>query len=136
MSVNQRISEIITILGMTQAAFSEKTGINRPTLSTVMKGTNAPSFMVVESILRNFPNLSPNWLILGEGEIWKNESEYLNNSNNKTIAIKNSNAKRHTSSLESINEKELLQKIITDKDSHIADLRRTIALLEKSLMGK
>jgi transcriptional regulator with XRE-family HTH domain len=130
MTVNQRISEVLTILGITQAAFCEKTGINRPTVNTVLKGINAPSFMVVESILRNFPNLNPNWLILGNGEIWINE---FDNLNNQIITAKKSNGKKNQGSLETSNEKEFLQKIIMDKDSHIADLRRTIALLEKNL---
>ncbi len=39
----------------------------------MMAGRNNPSLEVMKKILQKYPRLNPEWLILGEGDMWRTE---------------------------------------------------------------
>jgi hypothetical protein len=75
-TVNQRIKTFQETIG-TQRFFCQKIGIKETTLSSLFKEhATLPSFMVLEGILKAFPEIDARWLILGEGKMM-NKYEYL-----------------------------------------------------------
>jgi transcriptional regulator with XRE-family HTH domain len=51
--------------------FAEIIGVQRSSISHILSGRNKPSFDVIQSILVKFPKLNPDWLIVGNGEIYR-----------------------------------------------------------------
>ncbi len=123
MTVSSRLALFMNEVSI-EDILSKSSTLKQSNLYRIRKGGNC-SGEILDEILKIYPNLSAEWILRGEGTMWM--SSNLMENSNKMKLIKND-----TDFLESITERELLQKIIMDKDSHIADLRRTIALLEKN----
>ncbi|MCP9612107.1 helix-turn-helix domain-containing protein [Coprobacter tertius] len=65
-----RIRQLIENLGLTQAEFADKVGIDRSTLSNALRGRNQVSINIIKKIHETFPRISMNWLMFGEGEAY------------------------------------------------------------------
>lgn len=60
--------------GMTPSKFAEAIGIQRAAMSHIIAGRNNPSLDVATKIMKRFKAVNPNWLLLGQGEMFT-ESE-------------------------------------------------------------
>ncbi len=67
--IAERILKIIEYIGVNQAQFTQMIDLNPSILSHIIKGRNKPSLEVVEKILKTFPQISPDWLLWGNGDI-------------------------------------------------------------------
>lgn len=67
--IAERILKIIEYIGVNQAQFAQMIDLNPSILSHIIKGRNKPSLEVVEKILKTFPQISPDWLLWGNGDI-------------------------------------------------------------------
>ena len=76
----QRVIHTIKELNLTDNQFSKKLGIAQTTMSGYLSGNRKLSLQVVESMLNAFEDISAEWLLRGEGEMYKTESENKNNS--------------------------------------------------------
>lgn len=76
----RRVESIINDEGLTQAEFSERTGIKTSTLNHVIKGRNNISPMVMYQILSAFPIYNEEWIRDGRGERTKDVSAVSNNN--------------------------------------------------------
>ena len=73
--MENRIQKIINNQGISLNAFAQEIGVNRSTISHILTGRNKPSVEVLQKILKRYPSLSPDWLLLGNGGMKsKNES--------------------------------------------------------------
>jgi len=87
MEILSRINELIIALNLTSRAFAIACGIKYTTLNNYLTGRRAIGFDTVDAILKGFPNVSAEWLMRGEGHMFK--SDIANQSNdrlNKLIA--------------------------------------------------
>lgn len=50
---------------------AEMLGINPAGISHILAGRNKPGFDLLQKILRRFPRVSPDWLLLGEGPMYR-----------------------------------------------------------------
>ncbi|MFZ4799428.1 MAG: helix-turn-helix domain-containing protein [Bacteroidia bacterium] len=73
-TVNERIKELIKHFEINDRQFALKTGIPNTTLSTYLKRGTDPGSNSISLILKAFPNVSAQWLLLGVGEMI-NENE-------------------------------------------------------------
>lgn len=69
MAEKERIERVMQLEGMNSALFAAAIGIQGSTLSHILNGRNNPSLSVLQSILNRFPNISPEWLIMGQGSM-------------------------------------------------------------------
>lgn len=67
MTEKERIEKVMQHEGMNSALFANAIGIQGSTLSHILNGRNNPSLSVLQSILNRFPDISPEWLIMGQG---------------------------------------------------------------------
>ena len=67
--MENRIQNIIEKYGFSSNTFAQEIDVNRSTISHILSGRNKPSIEVLQKILRRFPNISANWLLLGHGAI-------------------------------------------------------------------
>lgn len=94
--VAQRIATLIESLGMKTADFADKVGIQKSAVSHLIGGRNKPSFEVIGSMLQAFPELNPDWLILGKGDMWRKVETVLSTKNSLP------NQRAHSTSLKEL----------------------------------
>lgn len=71
--IGDRISHLVEHYAATAAEFADKVGIKPSAVTHLINKRNKPSFDVLSSILSAFPELNPDWLILGVGEVTRND---------------------------------------------------------------
>jgi DNA-binding XRE family transcriptional regulator len=78
--MENRIQNIIEKYSLSSNAFAQEIDVNRSTVSHILSGRNKPSIEVLQKILKRFPEVSPNWLLLGQGSIFDTSSAPLESS--------------------------------------------------------
>lgn len=63
----ERIRQLLNDQELTAAAFADKLGVPRSTISHILSGRNKPSLEMVYKILDSFPDLRTEWLVRGQG---------------------------------------------------------------------
>lgn len=71
--IGGRIGYFVRHYAATAASFAERVGIEPSAVTHFVNRRNKPSFEVISGILRAYPRLSPDWLILGTGAVWRDE---------------------------------------------------------------
>lgn len=75
-AINRRVVKLIELLANSNKEFSDKTGISTVILSHINSGRNKVSLGAVQAILQSFPQVNPEWLISGRGEIYKDKIDH------------------------------------------------------------
>ena len=71
----QRVIQIIKELNLTDNQFSKRLKIAQTTMSGYLSGNRKLSLQVIESVLSEFENISAEWLLRGEGEMYKSDDK-------------------------------------------------------------
>ncbi len=109
-TIAQRFEALIKALKMNNNSFAVSLGKSASNIKIVVEGTSKPGFDLLELVLRTYPQVSSDWLLKGEGEMFKSDPK---NTEAPTLWI-------------------------TLKDNYektIEDLRYTISL-QRQLLGK
>lgn len=69
--MNKRLQKLIHSLGLSSAQFADEVGVQRSSVSHVISGRNKPSMDFIEKILKIYPKVNADWLILGSGDMFK-----------------------------------------------------------------
>lgn len=69
MTDKERIEAIMSHYHLNNVAFCNKVGLNQATLSNILRGSTNPSLPVLRSVLDAFPEISPVWMFVGQGEM-------------------------------------------------------------------
>ncbi len=89
-----RIKKIIEDLGITQSEFAKQIGVERANISHIISGRHKPSYEFLRKVLETYPNLNAEWLMLGKGHIYKQDTEQvtddIQNSTSKNKQVGNS----------------------------------------------
>jgi len=83
MEINDRLRILMDNYELSSSQFADKLEIQRSAISHLLSGRNKPSILILEKIIRYFPDVDINWLITGKGSILKNtlsEQEIKENS--------------------------------------------------------
>ncbi len=73
--MKDRIRQIIDTEGLSQSEFAERIGVQRSNISHILSGRNNPSIDFIQKLLSNFPNINSEWVLLGKGKMYKEETE-------------------------------------------------------------
>lgn len=74
-SINSRLVELIEKLGLNKNSFAVKIGSTGQALHHIIGGRlNEPGSKIYKGIAKAFPDVNLNWLISGEGEVFKSNS--------------------------------------------------------------
>lgn len=71
MSEKERIEQVIQSLNLTARQFAAEIRVQPGTISNMMAGRNNPSLEVMKRIMERYPTLNPEWLIMGNGDMWR-----------------------------------------------------------------
>lgn len=72
--MKDRIQEILNSQNLTRTQLAGMLNIQASAITHIINGRNKPSMDVVQSILTAFPKISPDWLILGLGNMYRNDT--------------------------------------------------------------
>ena len=72
-----RINLILKAKNITARQFAEEIGIQPSGMSHIMSGRNNPSLEFVNKVVRRYPEIDANWLLLGRGEMYMTGSAGL-----------------------------------------------------------
>lgn len=109
-AIGKRVSELMFRLGKNQSTFATSIGVSQTTVRNVINGITKPSFEFIETILDVYGNVNSDWLLRGEGEMFKQTE--------KVVA-----------------EPTLWQTLKENYESRIEELQYTISI-QKQLLGK
>lgn len=73
-TVAQRIKSILNDNQISIAAFAKMIGMLQVTCNRQIRGDQAVSLAMIEGFLHVFPDISAEWLLRGEGEVYKSNS--------------------------------------------------------------
>ena len=71
--MKDRIRQIMESENLTPSEFADKLHIGRAVISHILNGRNNPSLDVVTRILTDMENINPDWLLKGNGSMYKDE---------------------------------------------------------------
>ena len=71
--MHDRLKQFLTMEGLSPARLAEVMGIQRSGISHLLSGRNKPSFEFLEKMMTAYPEVNPEWLILGKGRPYKSE---------------------------------------------------------------
>ncbi len=74
MDDKERIEYIILEKQLTDGDFCAKAGISAATLSHIKSGRSRPSLAILRGVVEGFPELNPEWVLLGRGEMYSNST--------------------------------------------------------------
>ena len=80
-TINDRILKLIEILSRNQSDFAKSIGISTQSVSGIVNPyktrRSKPGSEILQAILKNFPNVSADWLMMGESEIFRNANRIV-----------------------------------------------------------
>ncbi|MEZ4805257.1 MAG: helix-turn-helix transcriptional regulator [Bacteroidia bacterium] len=72
-----RILEVFADSGLSKSEFAIKLGVSNAVMSHLSSGRNKASIDIILSILTHFPDISPDWLLLGIGNRYRSEVKQI-----------------------------------------------------------
>jgi len=62
---------------LTPSLFADEIGVNRPGISHIISGRNKPGVELIQKVLKRFPEVSTDWLLMGNGSMFINPEKAL-----------------------------------------------------------
>ena len=81
-NMKERIIKLMECERMGQAQFASAIGIQRAAMSHIISGRNNPSLDVMTKILHRYPQINPDWLLLGKGEMLRDNTPAMEPADN------------------------------------------------------
>ena len=72
--MREKLLNLMKTEQLTASKLAELLGIQPSGISHILGGRNKPSFDLVQKILRRFPQVNPDWLLLDRGEMYRTVS--------------------------------------------------------------
>jgi transcriptional regulator with XRE-family HTH domain len=71
--MKDQLGKLLNYLGLTATRFADAIGVQRSGISHILSGRNQPSYEFLVKIARQYPEISLEWLILGQGPMLKEQ---------------------------------------------------------------
>jgi transcriptional regulator with XRE-family HTH domain len=69
--MKERVLKIIKQSGLSPTKFAEEIGVQPSAISHIMSGRNNPSYEFIIKILKKYPRINAEWLLMGNGAMYK-----------------------------------------------------------------
>jgi len=73
--IKDRIFKLLKEESLSSSKFADILDVQRSSISHIISGRNKPSLDFIQKVLRNFPAINPDWLIIGKGEMYLEEQQ-------------------------------------------------------------
>lgn len=126
----QRIKEVLRLKGISMSQISSAYGIKQNTFSRQISGESALSASSLLSIIGFFPDISAEWLMRGEGDMFRHAGQHVGDIIGSTAVVNhgdgNSIANNNTTNLQ-----DKYLELLAKKDQQIDRLLSIIEKLSK-----
>lgn len=78
--MKEKIIHLMKSEGLTTTRLAEILEIKPSAVSHLVSGRNNPSYDLLQKILRRFPRISPDWLLLGLGEPYRKDEDVFDDN--------------------------------------------------------
>ena len=86
--MREKLQKLMAAEQLTSSRFAELLGIQPSGVTHLLGGRNKPSFDLVQKILRRFPRINPDWLLLDSEQMYRTEVDEqpspINSAENQT----------------------------------------------------
>lgn len=69
--MKERLINLLRDKGLSAVRFAEIMGVQASSISHLLSGRNKPNFDFIAKLLERFPEVSPDWFILGKGDMYR-----------------------------------------------------------------
>jgi len=117
--MRERIIQLMNELNLNSTRLADEIGVQRSSISHILSGRNKPSFSFIEKLLKNYPQINPRWLIIGEGHILYTENELTaptQESSRKNLSSRESNISNNKSESVEIGKSGKTKKLIPESN--------------------
>jgi len=73
--MTDRINKILRFYKINSSKFAEEIGVQKSSISHVLSGRNKPSLDFIQKLLKVYPDINADWLIMGKGKMMIDENE-------------------------------------------------------------
>lgn len=121
--VNNRIMLIMKEKSLNKNSLSKLLGLSQPALLKIETNKNLPSFKLLFELIKNFPDVSPEWILTGNGTMLREERKRLEPDDQEHLIEVFQKCNEELAEL---------RKAMTDKDKQLSDLiKMNLLLLER-----
>jgi hypothetical protein len=71
--LNKRIIEVMVRTEHSKSSFATALGVSLPLITHITTGRNKPGMDLVQKLLLHFEQISPDWLLLGSGDMYRQQ---------------------------------------------------------------
>lgn len=71
--MKEKLLDLMKREGLKPSQLAEMLGINPAGISHILAGRNKPGFDLLQKILRRFPQINPDWLLLDSAQMYRDE---------------------------------------------------------------
>ena len=75
--IDKRLKHLLKKEGLTSSQFANIVDYRPSSISHILSGRNKPGFDFIQRILLKFDGINPEWLILGQGEMYKTTGKII-----------------------------------------------------------
>ncbi len=69
--MKDRLLKIIKQYNLTSTRFADELGVQRSGISHILSGRNQPSYDFIVKLMKQYPEINPDWLIMGNGSMFR-----------------------------------------------------------------
>lgn len=81
--MKEKLQQLMKSEGLTSSRMAEILGIQPSGISHILAGRNKPGFDLLQKILRRFPRVNPDWLLLRTDVSNRQSEKFLFNERNR-----------------------------------------------------
>jgi transcriptional regulator with XRE-family HTH domain len=67
--MKDRLLKILKQYNLTSTRFADELGVQRSGISHILSGRNQPSYDFIVKLMKQYPEINPDWLIMGNGNM-------------------------------------------------------------------
>ncbi|MFI3261861.1 MAG: helix-turn-helix transcriptional regulator [Rikenellaceae bacterium] len=116
--MKERLSILLSVKGLTALKFAEIMNVQPSSISHLLSGRNNPNYDFILKLIERFPDISPDWLLLGQGDMFRvihtTPVEEAPREEKPIIEV-------HETEAKVIVEGKQASKIVTEEDSEVKD---------------
>lgn len=86
-TTNQRLKRIIDKSDLSVNAFAKRVDVPQTTLSNMIKRGTEPSTKTLNAVLSAFPDINPDWLLTGSGEMYTDRPSTTDNKDARLVPL-------------------------------------------------
>jgi len=118
--INKRIIELMIKSGHSKSTFAKELGVSLPLITHITSGRNKPGLELLQRIMQVFPNVNPEWLLLGESTMFKEKPKQIDISHELAQLTQLNDKIMNT--LEVFNTTKAYHKLLLDELLHLQEI--------------